>query len=275
MKKIIIGVFIGIAICIISFVIYLNCFMFVPDEGGMENINEIKFGEYKASEWEEMIKNFYNDTYGSAPKSIKCYYNDDNNFIAEIYYYEPEISEEIHYFYVFEPETLYARGEGSECIDFINGKHVTVKVDFSNNEYLAIGYVTDLTEDEFIEKNFYYTYPYYDLTELNLCSVKSKEKGEYNTFVIIPKSKDIKISLCECSINFNDGELKAGKELIKNCTEPLKVYTNYFEETTTPKYCIIYEYNGISKTVPIVFSGMDGLLDLTESKGTIKDISIY
>ena len=57
MKKIIIGVFIGIAICIISFVIYLNCFMFVPDEGGMENINEIKFGGYTASEWEEMIKN--------------------------------------------------------------------------------------------------------------------------------------------------------------------------------------------------------------------------
>ena len=56
MKKIIIGVFIGIAICIISFVIYLNCFMFVPDEGGMENINEIKFGGYTASEWEEMIK---------------------------------------------------------------------------------------------------------------------------------------------------------------------------------------------------------------------------
>ena len=124
MKKIIIGVFIGIAICIISFVIYLNCFMFVPDEGGMENINEIKFGGYTASEWEEMIKKFYNDTYGSAPKSIKCYYNDDNNFIAEIYYYEPEISEEIHYFYVFEPETLYARGEGSECIDFINGKYL-------------------------------------------------------------------------------------------------------------------------------------------------------
>ena len=63
MKKIIIGVFIGIAICIISFVIYLNCFMFVPDEGGMENINEIKFGGYTASEWEEMIKKFYNDTY--------------------------------------------------------------------------------------------------------------------------------------------------------------------------------------------------------------------
>ena len=157
----------------------------------------------------------------------------------------------------------------------INGKYLTVKVDFSGNEYLAIGYVTDLTEDEFIEKNFYYTYPYYELEELNLCSAKSKEKGEYNTFVFIPKSKDVKISLYECSINFNDGELKEGKELLKNCTEPLKVYTNYFEETTTPKYCIIYEYNGISKTVPIVFSGMDGSLDLTESKGTIKDISIY
>ncbi|MGN1383875.1 MAG: hypothetical protein ACI4XD_01085 [Clostridia bacterium] len=57
-KKVIIGILIGIAICV---VIYVKYFMFVPDKGGMINENmteieetsnasDIEFGRYKTYE---------------------------------------------------------------------------------------------------------------------------------------------------------------------------------------------------------------------------------
>ena len=39
MKKVIIGILIGIAICVICAIIYVKCFMFVPDKDGMINPN--------------------------------------------------------------------------------------------------------------------------------------------------------------------------------------------------------------------------------------------
>ena len=60
-KKVIIGILIGIAICVICAIIYVKYFMFVPDKGGMINENmteieetsnasDIEFGRYKTYE---------------------------------------------------------------------------------------------------------------------------------------------------------------------------------------------------------------------------------
>ena len=46
-------------------------------------------------------------------------------------------------------------------------------------------------------------------------------------------------------------------------------------ETTTPEMCIKFEYQGFEEMFPIVFSGMDGKLDLTGFEQEVKDISVY
>ena len=43
MKKVIIGILIGIAICVICAIIYVKCFMFVPDKDGMIYEDSVEF----------------------------------------------------------------------------------------------------------------------------------------------------------------------------------------------------------------------------------------
>ena len=50
---------------------------------------------------------------------------------------------------------------------------------------------------------------------------------------------------------------------------------DYLAETTTPEMCIKFEFQGFEEMFPIVFSGMDGKLDLTGVEQEVKDISVY
>ena len=204
MKKVIIGILIGIAICVICAIIYVKYFMFVPDKYGMINENAIQ---------NEQIN--YNE-------SIKS----------------------------------------------------EIKTNFSDNQCLAIGYVLDSNIDEFIHNNFHNNYTYNNLEVLDYRSADSREKKIGNCFVIIPKSEDVKITLYSCFIN-EQGELELDNTLIKNYTTPFIILDDYLAETTTPELCIEFEYQGFEEMFPIVFSGMDGKLDLTGVEQEVKDVSIY
>lgn len=267
MKKVIIGILIGIAICVICVTIYVQCFMSIPDKGGMIN-EDVEFGGYTSSEWEKMIENFYDNNFEFIPE-IKCFYNEKGEFIAET------VSEnEEKYVYVFNKDTLNATREDGVVIDFINEKYIGSKVNFSDNQCLAIGYVLDNDVYEFASNNFFSAYMYDCVEVFDYRSAESKEKQIGNRFVIIPKTEDVKVSLYNCFIN-NYGELELDNILIKDYTDPFIILDDYLAETTTPEMCIKFEYNGFEETFPIVFSGMDGKLDLTGVEGEVKDISIY
>ena len=198
MKKVIIGILIGIVVCIICAIIYVKFFMFVPDKDGMINENGVQ---------EEQTTDI---------KSVK----------------------------------------------------------FSDNQCLAIGYVLDSNIDEFIHNNFYNNHTYNNLEVLDYRSADSREKEIGNRFVIVPKSENVKITLYSCFIN-EQGELELDNTLIKDYTTPFIILDDYLAEITKPEMCIKFEYQGFEEIFPIVFSGMDGKLDLTGVEGEVKDISIY
>ncbi|MGN1270936.1 MAG: hypothetical protein ACI4UX_03015 [Clostridia bacterium] len=204
MKKVIIGILIGIVVCVICVAIYVKYFMFVPDKNGMINENAIQNEEI----------------------------NDNESIELEI------------------------------------------KTNFSDNQCLAIGYILDSNIDEFIDTNFYTKDSYNYLKEFDFRTEESKKNEQENKFVIIPKTKDVKISVYTCSLN-NDGEIKLANVLIKDYTEPFIIIDDYLAETTTPEICIRFEHQGFEEIFPIVFSGMDGKLDLTGVEQEVKDISVY
>ena len=278
MKKVIIGILIGIAICVICAIIYVKYFMFVPDKYGMINEeiktyeDSVEFKCMTVRGWQEKISQYHN----CDPKDIYCYY-ESSEFIAIVY---DENYEEVAH-YRFDDETGYALDSISgDVVDFLEGKAVEVNttngttIKFNDNQCLAIGYVLDSNIDEFIHNNFYNNYTYNNLEVLDYRSADSREKEIENRFVIIPKSEDVKITLYSCFIN-EQGELELDNTLIKNYTTPFIILDDYLAETTTPELCIEFEYNGFHETFPIVFSGMDGKLDLTGVEEEVKDISVY
>lgn len=278
MKKVIIGILIGIAICVICTILYVKCFMFVPDKDGMINEeiktyeDSVEFKCMTVRGWQEKISQYHN----CDPKDIYCYY-ESSEFIAVVY---DENDEEVAH-YRFDDETGYALDTISgDVVDFLEGKAVEVNttngttIKFNDNQCLAIGYVLESNIDEFIHNNFYNTYTYNNLEVLDSRSADSREKGIGNCFVIIPKTKDVKITLYNCFIN-EQGELELDNTLIKDYTTPFIILDDYLAETTTPEMCIKFEYKGFEEMFPIVFSGMDGKLDLTGVEQEVKDISVY
>lgn len=272
MKKVIIGILIGIAICVICAIIYVKCFMFVPDKDGMIYEDSVEFKCMTVRGWQEKISQYHN----CDPEDIYCYY-ESSEFIAIVY---DENDEEVAH-YRFDDETGYALDTISgDVVDFLEGKAVEVNttngttINFNDNQCLAIGYVLDSNIDEFIHNNFHNNYTYNNLEVLDYRSADSREKEIGNRFVIIPKSEDVKITLYSCFIN-EQGELKLDNTLIKNYTTPFIILDNYLAETTTPELCIKFECNGFEETFPIVFNGMNGKLDLTGVEQEVKDISIY
>ena len=210
MKKVIIGILIGIAICVICAIIYVKCFMFVPDKDGMIYEDSVEF---------------------------KC---------------------------------MTVRGCKAVEVNTTNG----TTINFNDNQCLAIGYVLDSNIDEFIHNNFHNNYTYNNLEVLDYRSADSREKEIGNHFVIIPKSEDVKITLYSCFIN-EQGELELDNTLTKDYTKPFVILDDYLAETTTPEMCIKFEYQGFEEMFPIVFSGMDGKLDLKGVEQEVKDISVY
>lgn len=150
-------------------------------------------------------------------------------------------------------------------------ERIKSKVQFSDNECIAIGYVTDLNEAKFADKYFpdgeYGQIVYYDFRE-----TVNKNDNYGNKFVIVPINGDVEITVYECGID-EEGELHIGKTLIQSISESFIMLNDYIEYI--PKICVGFKYNGFEDVFPITFSGEDGSVDLTGHEMEVKDISLY
>ena len=234
------------------------------------------FRDKSFGEWEELIDYFYGNYYGKYNINVECKYNDDGDFIATVTT-EYEVTAE----YKFNEENgLAEEVTTGEVVDFENGRIMQPfstdasrfeYIDFNDNECIAIGYVTDLNEVDFIDKYFpdgsYGSLPYYDYRHES-----NRIPGYGNKFVIIPMNNKVEITVYDCYIG-EDGELYTDNTLISKITEPFILLDDYIEYT--PSMCIKFEYNGFEEMFPITFSGEDGSLDLNGYEMEVKDISLY
>lgn len=234
------------------------------------------FRDKSFGEWEELIDYFYGNYYGKYNINVECKYNDDGDFIATVTT-EYEVTAE----YKFNEENgLAEEVTTGEVVDFENGRIMQPfstdasrfeYVEFNDNECIAIGYVTDLNEVDFIDKYFpdgsYGSLPYYDYRHES-----NRIPGYGNKFVIIPMNNKVEITVYDCYIG-EDGELYTDNTLISKITEPFILLDDYIEYT--PSMCIKFEYNGFEEMFPITFSGEDGSLDLNGYEMEVKDISLY
>lgn len=282
MKKIIIGIFIGIiATILIGYVaisIYTKFFMFIPDKDGMlnENINvndeEVKFKDITAKEWEEKIAKYEI----CDVQMVDCYY-EDGKFIGVV---NNENNETIAH-YEFEDETGYALEIFTgHRVDLVNGNVVErnlvggTQFEFEDEQILAIGYAPDIKLNEFIENNFISKVIFEKLFTLDYRKEESRKNGNGNRFVILPKTSNVEVEIYDCYITEN-GEVKIVDKWGETLNEGVVLLQEYMAESTIPELCIKVKYHGLEDIIPIVFSGKDGKLDITGHEKLVKDISIY
>ena len=179
--------------------------------------------------------------------------------------------------YVFDDETGYATDKQTGItIDFQNGKEVKEdsgnKINFTDNQCLAIAYVTDSELTNFINMYFNYPQDYYDLEERDFRFPENRRDGYGNRFVLIPKDNAVTITLYSCFVGA-DGNLEKDNILFQNVNKGFIVLDDYIEYT--PDMIVHYEYNGFEDEFPITFSGENGELVLTGHETEVKDISLY
>lgn len=143
------------------------------------------------------------------------------------------------------------------------------KVEFNENECLAIGYILGEDLEEFNKKYFNSTE---NLKVYDFRSKISKDIEAGDRFILIPKSEDVKISIYRCLFT-EEGKLELDSLLLNNYNEPLILLDDYTEYI--PRLCVKVKYNDLEEQFYIQFSGEDGKLVLTEVEDFIKDISIY
>ena len=121
------------------------------------------------------------------------------------------------------------------------------KVEFNENECLAIGYILDEDLEEFNEKYFNSTE---NLKVYDFRSEISKDIESGDRFILIPKSEDVKISIYRCLFT-EEGKLELDSLLLNNYNQPLILLDDYTEYI--PRLCVKVKYNEPKQeTKPIV-----------------------
>jgi len=291
MKKIIIGIFIGLCIALIIASLFIIFYFKKSENEDMSNTqntdvsntqnittsniknneqdNSERFLGKTSKEWEEKIKEYHTLNNLDSFEKIECYYNDDENFTITV-----STQYEVCAEYVFDRETEYATEIFSkDIIDFENMKvlerRIKTKIDFKDYFTLAIGYVSDTNVASFADKNFYDN-DYNSLQVYDFRDADKRKDGYGNRFVLIPKSDAVKVSIYDCHIGEN-GILETDNILIENINKPFIIYDDYVE--TVPKICVHINYNTVHTLFPIIFDGISGKLDIEDED--ILDISIY
>ena len=292
MKKIIIGIFIGLCIALIIASLFIIFYFKKSENEDMSNTqntdvsntqnittsniknneqdNSERFLGKTSKEWEEKIKEYHTLNNLDSFEKIECYYNDDENFTITV-----STQYEVCAEYVFDRETEYATEIFSkDIIDFENMKvlerRTKTKIDFKDYFTLAIGYVSNTNVASFVDKNFYDNDYYNSLQVYDFRDVNKRKDGYGNRFVLIPKSDAVKVSIYNCHIGEN-GQLETDDVLIENVNKPFIIYDDYVE--TTPRMCVDVNYNTVHTLFPIMFDGISGKLDIEDED--ILDVSIY
>lgn len=234
------------------------------------------FRDKSFSEWEELVSRFYGEYYGMYDIEVECNFNDEGKFVSTVTSENEVVAE-----YVFDDSSGIATETSTgEVVNFDSGviipsygadASMSEYVDFTDNECIAIGYVTDLNEEAFIEK-YFPDGSYGILENYDFRYEANRTPGYGNKFVIIPINNKVKITVYDCYIG-DDGELYTDNTLILNQNEPFILLDDYIEYT--PSMCVKFEYNGFEEMFPITFSGEDGTLDLNGYEMEVKDISLY
>ena len=238
-----------------------------------ESYNNLSF-----EEWEKLAKDFWRNNYGQDNIKATCYYDEDGNFVINISDEHEALAE-----YEVDEHNVASDRFSNTCIDFISGEFIPIdattgidgvanNINFVDNECVAIGYVTDLNETQFIDKYFDDPLTYGGLQYFDFRYPDNRTSGYGNKFVIIPKNKDVEITVYDCYLG-EDNEMHIDNTLISKINEPFILLDDYIEYV--PKMMVQFKYNGFEEMFPITFSGENGNLVLTGYEMEVKDISLY
>ena len=222
--------------------------------------------EYKdlsIDEWKDLISTFYNKNYGYIPDSITCEETYPNTIFVTIYHNTEFVAE-----YDLNTETGVASSPVEKAANFITGEFVenlSTKVEFENDECLAVGYIATGKEKLMKERYFNNEEEYSYLTTVSTGS-------DMCQFLVIPKKIDATIRIWKYNLS-EEGELYFEELLTVAKGTPLLIKTESTE--ILPMVGIEYMCEDVSFTMPLQFSGMDGKLIFNENEDLIKNISIY
>jgi len=244
---------------------------------GPDSINK-SYNNLSFEEWEKLAKDFWSKNYGQENVEATCYYDEDGKFVVNISDEHEALAE-----YEIDEHNVALDRFSNTCIDFISGEFIPLdattgidgvanNINFTDNECLAIGYVTELNEVQFIDKYFDDPLTYGGLKYFDFRYPDNRTAGYGNKFVIIPKNKDIEITVYDCYLG-DDNEMHIDNTLISKINEPFILLDDYIEYI--PKMMIQFKHNGFEEMFPITFSGENGNLVLTGYEMEVKDISLY
>ena len=222
-----------------------------------ENINDINL-----EEWRKVISVFYEEHYGYKPDNVTCTEVGPHIIYVTIYHNTDLVAE-----YTLDAESGIASSPTERMVNFSKGiflDNLSTKVNFKNDECIAIGYIEKGKEAQIKEKYFDTDNEYESLTTV-------VEGNEYQ-FIVIPKSLDATLKIWKYNVS-EDGELYFDELLLEVIGTPILIKTQCTE--VFPRVGIEYENGNTKFTIPLMISGMDGKFTFTDYKNLVKDISIY
>lgn len=140
-----------------------------------------------------------------------------------------------------------------------------IKIKFSNDECLAVGFIPTGKEEKMYKKCFE------NQQNENIVKVNN---GDAYKFIVIPKDDKIKIKVWSCEIG-DDGELYTNNIISEYNKGPILLSTHEFEYIPNVAIECTNEETGIQFLLPITFNGNDGKLSLYGNEDNVLDISIY
>lgn len=140
-----------------------------------------------------------------------------------------------------------------------------IKIKFSNDECLAVGFIPTGKEEKMYKKCFE------NQQNENIVKVNN---GDAYKFIVIPKDDKIKIKVWSCEIG-DDGELYTNNIISGYNKGPILLSTHEFEYIPNVAIECTNEETGIQFLLPITFNGYDGKLSLYGNEDNVLDISIY
>ena len=140
-----------------------------------------------------------------------------------------------------------------------------IKIKFSNDECLAVGFIPTGKEEKMYKKCFE------NQQNENIIKVNN---GDAYKFIVIPKDDKIKIKVWSCEIG-DDGELYTNNIISEYNKGPILLSTHEFEYIPNVAIECTNEETGIQFLLPITFNGYDGKLSLYGNEDNVLDISIY
>lgn len=279
-KNIIIIILIVIIIALLAIgALYLYSQNSIVDKTGMIN-NQVPntdnkttiFGGKTIEEWEKLVFDFYEKNLAYKPIELITTLDEYYRLDIKAYAYDtvpPDTKVLIDEFIIYE-DTLIAEDTTGQRIDFIKGEYVegaiNNNVQFTDSICLAIGFIADGREQEFIDDYFFNEADYYQLKTLDIANS--------NKFVILPKYNTGTINVWSCKIN-DDYEVEKD-ELLLNDSNSNGIIVNTDEIEIMPSIAIQYiDDSGFECFIPLFFNGEDGKIVLTGNEADVTDISMY